>query len=830
MTNYPKEKDELYKECFEKYPYELSIFQKYAIESIIEGHHVLVTAHTGTGKTLPAEFAIEYFVSKGKKVIYTGPIKTLMNQKFNDFTQKYPHISFGILTGDIKFNPEAEVLIMTAEILLNKLYQINSNTQSKNNIDFDIDFDKELACVVMDEVHFVNDPDRGHVWESSLMMLPSHIQLVMLSATIDQPENFAYWCENLHKDSNKQVYLTNTTHRVVPLTHYSFITATQSVFKTIKDKTIQEEIKSVINKPFVIQDSKGKFNDEHYFKMLKILKLFDNNSVRIKRAHVLNEVTKYLVENEMLPALCFVLSRKQLEICANEVATNLLEFDSKVPYIIDRECEQILRSKLTNFQEYLHLPEYVKMVSLLRKGIAIHHSGILPILREIVEILYAKGYIKLLFATETFSIGVNMPTKTVIFTDVNKFDGTTNRMLYSHEMSQMCGRAGRRGIDRVGNCFHLNNLFRNVDSVNYKLMMNGKPQTLTSKFKISYNLLLNLLDIGDNNLVQFASKSMITGDLDKQMGDLYNKMSKHQLELDNMNNSAKHLRTPVNIINEYIDLIRNVKNAVNKKRKEMERKIHSIKENYKHIDNDQISYLKISEKEKEINDLQNQYDTLNKYFSSGIEKVLYLLLEEGFIESQQLLIEDKLDESSLKLTLDGKIASQIREIHCLAFSKLYNENKLDHLSSKQLVALFSCFTNIRVTEEFKDNIPKSDDSQINDTVKEVEKLYNIYHDKEISKNINTGFDYDIHYDLLNFVEKWCDCENVEECKQLLQELGTKKEIFLGEFVKALLKINNISSEFEKIAEMTGNIAFLSKLKEIPNITLKYVVTNQSLYV
>ena len=823
LTHYSKENEEKYKNDFHKYPYELSIFQKYAIEAINEGHHVLVTAHTGTGKTLPAEFAIEYFVSRGKKVIYTGPIKTLVNQKFYDFTNKYPGISFGILTGDIKFNPEANVLIMTAEILLNKLYQINNKIKSTNPVDFDIDFENELACVVMDEVHYVNDYDRGYVWENTLMMLPSHIQLVMLSATIDQPENFAYWCENLHKN-NKQVYLTNTTYRVVPLTHYSFITSSQSVFKHIKDKTTQSEIKSIIDKPLVIQDSNGKFIDDNYIKVNRVLKLYENNNIRISRQHVLNKVSEYLVQHEMLPALCFVLSRKQLEICAKEVTTNLLEFDSKVPYIIDRECEQILRGKLSNFQEYLHLPEYVNMLSLLRKGIAIHHSGVLPVLKEIVELLYTKGYIKLLFATETFSIGVNMPTKTVIFTDVNKFDGNNIRMLYGHEYSQMSGRAGRRGIDTVGNCMHLNNLFKNVDSVSYKMMMNGKPQTLTSKFKISYNLLLNLLDIGDNNLIQFASKSMITGDLDKQMGEIYTKMTKIQTELDNLNDCLRHIRTPKEVIDEYIDLNKNIQFSVNKKRKEMERKLQSIKDNYKFIDQDQTSYLKVTEKQNEINALKNQYDTLNTYFQSGVCTVLHLLNEEGFIEGNPF------DEKSLKPTLRGKIASQIREIHCLAFTKLYDDKKLDNLTCKQLVALFSCFTNIRVTDDFKDNFPNSEDTVVNAIVKEVHDLYNNYNDKELARNIRTGFDYEIHYDLLNYVEKWCDCQDVEDCKLILQDLAANKEIFLGEFVKALLKINNISSEFEQISEMTGNIAFLSKLKEIPNMTLKYVATNQSLYV
>ena len=819
MTSYPKENDEKYKEIFEKYPYELSIFQKHAIEGIIEGHHVLVTAHTGSGKTLAGEFAIEHFVAKGKKVIYTGPIKSLINQKFNDFSKKYDHISFGVLTGDVKVNPEADVLVMTAEILLNKLYQINSkSTNDTSSVSFEMDFENELSCVIIDEVHFVNEQERGHVWETTLMMLPPHIQLVMLSATIDQPENFAYWCENINKDFNKQVYLTNTTHRVVPLTHYSFITTNNGIFKAIKDKAVHEEIKSLINKPFVIQDSNGKFNDDHYFKMTKMLKLFDSKEIRIKRSHILNQVTKYLTENEMLPALCFVLSRKKIDICANEITTNLLEFDSKVPYIIDRECEQLLRSKLPNYEEYLHLPEYINMVALLRKGIAIHHSGVLPILKEIVELLYAKGYIKLLFATETFSIGVNMPTKSVIFTDVNKFDGHSTRLLFSHEMSQMSGRAGRRGIDKIGHVIHLNNLFRNVDHISYKTMMNGKPQKLVSKFKISYNLILNLLDIGDTNLVSFASRSMSTGDIDSQQKALYYKITELQTALDNATNYACNLRTPLHILEEYINLQKNADMFSNKKKKDVDRVSKQFEQEYKFLKQDIISYQKVDNKKQEIQNLEKEMELLNNYFHSGVEKVLQLLKEEGFIE----------DETNL--SLKGKIAAQIRETHCLVFANLLVNNQLDHLTSVQLVALFSCFTNIAVQEECKSFYPKSDDKEVEKIVKLVGEAYQSCQDVELKREIVSGMDYNIHYDLLNYLEEWCKSEDIESCKFLLQKIGTEKEIFLGEFVKALLKINNISSEMEKIAEMTGNIAFLSKLKEIQNMTLKYVVTNQSLYV
>jgi superfamily II RNA helicase len=819
--NYPKSNEEEYKTYYENYPYELHDFQKWCVEGLVTGNHVLICCPTGSGKTFGGEFAINYFHSKGKKVIYTSPIKALSNEKFHAFTHKYPNISVGLVTGDIKTNPDADVLIMTTEILLNKLYQIKSKTPNVNSsVSFDMDIQNELGCVVFDEIHFINEESRGHVWEQSIMLLPSHIQMIGLSATLDNPEKFAFWLEtkgDVSKPVEKEVYLTRKLVRAVPLIHYSFITVTNSINKVVKDKAVQAQIKELTNKPFVMQDEKGKFNDTNYQNMTKMLQLFEKNDVRVKRQYVLNKVSEYLVQIEMLPALCYVFSRKQLEICAEELTTNLLEFDSKIPYTIDRECQQIIR-KLPNYEEYLHLPEYVNTVKLLRKGVGVHHAGLMPILREMTELLFARGFIKILFCTETMSVGINLPVKTTIFTDINKFNGEIVRTLHGHEYTQAAGRAGRLGLDTVGHVIHLNNLFRNVDSISYKTMMNGKPQVLTSKFKISYNLLLNLLDIGDQNLTQFASRSMITGDLDDQMKQIYYKITALQTELDNINNSIKLLRTPVQVLDEYIQLKKSVQTAVNKKRKEMERKIQHIIDNHRFLNQDLQSYQKISIKEKEINDLKSQYDSLQGYFQSGVDNVLKLLSEENYIETP------------LKLTLQGKIASQIREIHCLVFSKLYDLKKLDELSSKQLIALFSCFTNIRVLEDFKDNVPKSSDRKVNDIVNEVVVLYDDYQRKELARNINTGFDYEIHYDLLNYVEEWCDSENVEDCKLLLQKMAGVKEIFLGEFVKALLKINNISCEFEKIAEMTGNIAFLSKLKEIPNMTLKYVVTNQSLYV
>ena len=823
-TTYPKLSEEIFIDYFSKYSYPLHDFQKFAIQAIVEGNHVLVTAPTGSGKTLPGEFALDFFANKGKKTIYCSPIKALSNQKFYDFSQKYPHISFGIITGDIKCNPDAQVLIMTTEILLNKLYLINSADKTKNigsntNTSFDIDFENELACVVFDEVHMINDPFRGHVWEQSIMLLPEHVQMVMLSATLDKPEKFGNWCETKDK-SNKKVYITSKVERAVPLTHYHFITTNSGTFKVIKDKSEQAEINAIINKPYCIQTAKGIFNEQQYNKMKNILTKFEKKDLYVKRKHVINQVAKYLVENDMLPALCFVLSRKQLEVCAHEVTTILLEDDSKVPYIIRRECDHILR-KLPNFQEYLELPEYTSLTKLLEKGVGIHHAGMMPVFREMVELLFSKGYIKILFCTETLSIGINMPVKTTIFTDIKKFDGNENRYLYAHEYTQMAGRAGRLGLDSVGHVIHLNNLFRNVSLLDYTKLMNGKPQSLVSKFKISYNLLLNLIGIGETDFTSFSRKSMIQGDIDDEIKELYYRMTKMASEMDNYVTIINRLRSPKEKILDYIHLTDKVVNTQNKQKREFDKKINQIKEEYMFIDKDVQTFKNFQTKLEDLNSLENDIKTLEKTLETNVNFILDILVNDGAV---------KVMSTGYILTPRGQVASQLKEVHCLAMAKIMETSVFKALNARQIVLLLSIFTNVSVTDEVKSIMPSNADPILKEMILNLNSNMQEYFMTELKSMISTGCEYNIHYDLLDYIGKWCDCQNTGECKMFLLHLEDKKGVFLGEFVKALLKINNISAEMEKVAEITGDMELLSKLREIPGLILKYVVTNQSLYV
>lgn len=462
------------------------------------------------------------------------------------------------------------------------------------------------------------------------------------------------------------------------------------------------------------------------------------------------------------------------------------------------------------------------MISLLEKGVAIHHAGIMPILREMVELLFAKGYIKLLFATETFAVGINMPTKTVIFTDLNKFDGTGMRPLYSHEYTQMAGRAGRRGIDTIGHVIHLTNLFKNIDQLTLKTIMKGKPQTLVSKFKISYNLLLNLIDIGETDYTKYAKRSMVQGDIEKTMKVYYDTISKIQNEIDNLLLIIDKSSAPIEIVEEYIELRQKRIVSINKKRKEIDRSIQHIQDKYKTIDKYTEIVTKYKSKIDELNKLDKQLINTEKTLDTNVYNVLKLMEDDNFIK--------KYDDTKYTLTNKGHIATHIRETHCLVFAELIEQKVFHKFQPKELVGILSCFTNITVQEEKRAIIPISEYSKVKDTIMTIYDMYQKQENNEIKNMIETGIDYRIQFDLIDYAIKWCECENENDCKKLLHEISLEKEIFLGEFIKAILKINNITSEMEKIAELFGDMEFLSILKRVPQLTLKYVATNQSLYV
>jgi len=935
---YPEEANQKYQEYFAWFPYELSDFQKYSVQAIIEGQHSLITAHTGSGKSLPAEFALQYFHKLGqtspvaklplklgwdqntvgiqqlhsnvrKKTIYTSPIKALSNQKYYEFTQKYPEISFGLITGDIKLNPTADVLIMTAEILLNALFQGDTGKAERcgklvensaslrflpQNLHFQIDIENELACVVMDEIHYINDRDRGSVWEKTILMLPKHIQMIMLSATIDSPEKFAKWCErgpNLtskvaslpEKFDNtellrggttrsgeqnqlteavlrKEVWLSSTTHRIVPLTHYGFLITNEAVFKKTKDKTLHQQVRDGTQQLLTLKTADGKYQEDAYLKLSKTRKLIEDYDSLPKRNHVLNQLCIFLKDREMFPAIAFVFSRKNVELFAREISANLLEDDSKIPYIVARECDQIIR-KLPNYHEYANLPEYHQLVKLLEKGVGIHHSGMIPILREIVELMISKKYIKLLFATESFAIGLNCPIRTAIFTSLTKFDGNDDRILLPHEYNQAASRCGRRGIDTVGHVIHCNNLFSMPSQYEYKNMLCGDPQMLSSKMRLSMPFVLNLIKTYGNEagVLEFIDRSMIRAELDKTQQYLEKQIRDLEQQLEKTQKSLTFLRTPLDVCQEYVSHNKILNTLTHKKRKETERRIQQLTSEHRFIKEDAVSVENIMKLENNLTTTRKEYSYGETYMSSKIENICFLLCKHGFLWPDD-------DTTKYVLTRKGTMATMLAEINPIAMAEiLESSNYMRDLSAIQIICFLSCFTDVKVAQEVKMSVPTTPDLVLRHMIVGYQVIIDTYHEYSQDQNItisNNGSESDLEmmYDLIDLMEEWCLCEDESQCKVFVQTKLTEKSISIGDFTKAILKISTMVKELMNLCEKNvgftapsvtykprssvdvtdlrsvkstddeGMLELLSKLGTMDAMILKYITTAQSLYV
>jgi len=836
-------KSEDYDTYFQSFsPLQLSSFQKWAVKAIVDKDNVLVTAHTGSGKTLPAEFAIQYFTQKNKKVIYASPIKALSNQKLYDFRRKFPNISFGILTGDCKDNPDADVLIMTTEILRNTLWAIPTDAladdtptndtprppEQQSELPFKMDFANDLAAVIFDEVHYINDVERGSVWEQAILLLPPQVQLIMLSATLDKPEGFASWIE---KEKNKQaiekglpikqMYLASTYERAVPLTHYMWLSMPSKTFKRAKDTAIEKNLPALHNIPIVIAESNGSYNEKNYQRVQNVLNFMSNNDIHCKRQHVLDELLRYLNKNEMLPAICFIFSRKQVEQTAKEISFSLFEANSPLPGLVEHECRHILSNKLPNYKEYIELPEYKEIVQLLQKGIAIHHAGIMPVLREMVELLFEKGFVKLLCATETFAVGINMPTKTVIFTGLTKFNGSTMRQLYPHEYTQMAGRAGRRGLDTIGHVIHCSNLFEIPLNTDYKNMLTGAPQTLTSKFKVSFHLLLNILaTTSDRNVVnKFVEQSLLASDIKKEIAYYEQVQEDLEIQLILKREIVDTCKTPLYVMTDYNHIITLLPSTTNSAKRKLRTDMTSIEAANKTLEADLKKFATYNEiVEKLERNKKNQKNSAG-YIYFCVDQIEKILSISGFIN-----IDHKLSDK-------GRIASQLQEVHPLVFADMYTmTDGFAALSTIDIVSLFSCYTSVSVSDDIKTHNPNTFKLELNDMAKDMFTMLERYYSMELSEEVDTGSPYDIHFDLMNYVIHWCNATNEAECKAVINIVKVEKNIFLGEFIKAILKINNIVKEFEKVCEVMNNMTLLEKLKEIPRLTLKYVVANQSLYI
>lgn len=456
----------------------LDKFQIEAIEALLNDYNVLVTAPTGAGKTLIAEFLIEHNFKKGVRTFYTSPIKALTNQKFMNFTEEFGAENVGIITGDVVINQEAPIIVMTTEIFRNMIYDADPRLD-------------QVSHLIFDEIHFINDRERGTVWEESIIFAPPHIKFLALSATVSNAADFKNWLEFVR--DNKTV-LIKETHRPVPL----------EIYLVTPDRGIERAEKTV----------ERLFSNPEKFKRT-FLKLKKRGIINFKNTS-LNTIVETILSKKQYPAIFFAFSRFLCEKLAKKYQ-NLNLLNEAEHAKLEAEL-----TKLINQYNLENLPKADTLIPLLRRGIAFHHAGMLPHLKITVEKLFSAGLIKLLFATETFAVGVNMPAKTVAFESLTKYDGIRRRKLRTLEFQQMAGRAGRRGIDKKGWVYTMLDI---DDPYALRRIIFSDPEPLRSQFDLSYSSILNLVATnGREGLFTFSRKSFAIWDVEKQLTKLQKKV------------------------------------------------------------------------------------------------------------------------------------------------------------------------------------------------------------------------------------------------------------------------------------------------------------------
>ncbi len=427
------------------FPFPLDEFQHQAIAALDAEKSVVVCAPTGSGKTLVGEYAIHRALAHGKRVFYTTPLKALSNQKLRDFRDQFGHHQVGLLTGDVSINRDAPVVVMTTEIFRNMLYGTRIGETGTTL--------QQVEAVVLDECHYMNDRQRGTVWEESIIYCPPEIQLLALSATVENSAQLTDWLQRVHGPTE----LIYSNFRPVPLEfHY----CTSKKLVPLLDQS-QKKIHPQLKKHRSPQRRSGR-----------------RGGGRISLPFVVGQ----LQQRDMLPAIYFIFSRRGCDRSVEDVSAMTL--------INDDEARELKR----RIDEFLaHNPDAGRsgQVAPLYRGIAAHHAGILPLWKGLVEELFQAGLIKVVFATETLAAGINMPARTTVIASLSKRTDSGHRLLTPSEFLQMAGRAGRRGMDERGHVVTVETPFEGTREAVY--LSTSGPDPLVSQFTPSYGMVLNLL-------------------------------------------------------------------------------------------------------------------------------------------------------------------------------------------------------------------------------------------------------------------------------------------------------------------------------------------------
>jgi superfamily II RNA helicase len=779
------------------YKFPLDPFQQHALKAICNEENVLVTAKTGSGKTLVGEVQIAYSLRKGMRVFYTTPIKSLSNQKFNDLKAQFGEQKVGIMTGDIKFSPDADVVIMTTEILRNLLFKQDSSTKDIGpTASLTLD---GLDAVIFDECHYINDKDRGHIWEEIMILLPPEVKMIMLSATLDHPEYFAGWLGELKK---RPINLISTEYRIVPLTHTIWY---NEQFHTLMDA------KNIYNdrtyKDWIAwRLGQEKAHDKFQQKVRDARAAGKEGPIEGKTRpttflHQMNALIVTLEQKQLLPALFFVLSRKDCEKYAQKVESTLITSSEKAEVI------HIWNYQLRKHRAELEkLAQYHHVRALVERGIAFHHSGLVPMLKEIIEILFSKGFIKVLFATETFAVGINMPTKTAVFVGVKKFDEEVNdmRILTTAEYLQMAGRAGRRGLDTMGTVIYLPD--RNpLEPHEMQAMMCGSKSPVTSRMEFDYDFILKTIQSGNTSWMDILEKSFWRRQRQELIDDYEADNTRLQKRLDALQITAYEL----GILQQKAEMEYQLTILTNSKRRKMEQELAAWKSKYNGLkwDNAIRDYDEAKDAQrvldKNIQTLKRLHDT-----SSAVERKIAVLKSLGFLRAD-----------GTPTTL-GTLATELNESDPLLISQFYMRPESRDMEPQEVLAVLAgCILDGKKEEVSIDDIKVP--RRVKDSLYSLSDYWDTLRYTEDEEGA-MGSRWKMGTSWIGPMWDWMEGLSTGE-------ICAKYEVYEGNLTRSVMKLYNMLEEWRCMATFCEHADVLEKFRDAHMMLLTKAVIQDSLY-
>ena len=742
------------------FDFEFDPFQITACHAVEDGKGVLVAAPTGAGKTVVGEFAAFFALQAGKKCFYTTPIKALSNQKYSEFVAKFGEDRVGLLTGDTSINGEADILVMTTEVLRNMLYA-GSNTLTN------------LGCVVMDEVHYLADKFRGAVWEEVLIHLMESVQVISLSATVSNAEEFGEWLGEVRGETEVIV----SEIRPIPLFQHVLIgNRLMDLFDQpgkINPEILQRE-REAIRRSSLGRNRRGRFTEP---------------SDRMSRA----EIIEKLQRENLLPAITFIFSRIGCDAAVKQCLHAGLRLTSPEERTEIRQTA--LRYTQNIAEEDLEVLGFQEWLTALERGIAAHHAGLLPSFKGAVEDLFQRGLVKAVFATETLALGINMPARTVVLEKLIKFNGEAHVPITPGEYTQLTGRAGRRGIDIEGNA--VIQWSPTVDSASAAGLASTRTYPLRSSFSPTYNMAINLISrFGRETARRSLESSFAQFQADRAVVGLTRQIRKNETLIQELMKDAKcHLGD----FSEYARLRRSIKEVEvllsrrdqrktfdNRQRSHMESELAELRRSLKahscHGCAEREDHARLAERAgrltRENDGLTTRVENRTHVIAKTFDQICQVLDHLQYIDGE-------------KPTVQGKILTKIYAESDLLLTESIRRGLLDDLNATELLSVVSCM--IFESRSQENLAPKLPSQKVTSTLTEIISLWAALEKIENDFGVKTQREPDAGFCFISY--KWASGNS-------LNSVLKGSDMSVGDFVRSTKQLvdllNQIAGASEKL--------------------------------